>query len=502
MLIDLLLESLRNYSKLWHWFDALRRHVFGRSSEKLHFSEHPQLPFVDLPPLPEVETVVEKTVIERKKHRPTGRGKLPDNLPRHRKTLKPRPEDCVCQGCKREMTTIGEETSEQLDYRPSSLRILETIRPKFACRRCQDQVIIAPLPPAVVPRCLATPSLLAHVVTSKFTDHLPLNRQEGILARHGVDVSRKTMCDWVGRVADSLTPLYDIAKQTLIEGSIIRADDTTVRYLAPPLRQTRRGHQWAYLAGDGRLVVFEFTTDWRADGPVHFLHGFSGKLQADGYKGWNTVARKMPGVVLVGCMAHARRKFHDAKTSDLMRATTGLVFIRRLYQIEAAAKTLSPPERVALRQEQSRPVLDKFHEWMVKTRPSVSSKSPIGLAFTYLDNQWQELIRYLDDGDLSIDNNDTERILRSIAVGRANWLFAGSAEGGRRAAIICTMLASCKLNRIDPYAWLVDVLTRLPTTNERDLAELLPHRWKPTTDIAVERMAQVTEEEILVALSA
>lgn len=191
MLIDLVIELRRTVAQMEREIETFRRMIFGRSSEKLHLSEHPQLPFADLPALPEVETVVEKVVVERKKRKPTGRGKLPEGLPRHRQVLKLRPEDRICKGCEKEMESIGAEHCEQLDYRPSSLRILETVRHKYACRRCQDQVNTAPLPPAAVPKCLATPAMLAHVVTAKYADHLPLNRQEGILARYGVELSRK-----------------------------------------------------------------------------------------------------------------------------------------------------------------------------------------------------------------------------------------------------------------------------------------------------------------------
>lgn len=232
------------------------------------------------------------------------------------------------------------------------------------------------------------------------------------------------------------------------------------------------------------------------------MNGFRGKLQADGYKGWDVVARIMPGVQLVGCMAHARRKFHDAKTNDLFLATTGLLFIRALYKIEAEARALSPPERARARQERAGPILEQLRDWMTRTRLRVQPKSAMAAAFTYLANQWNELVLYLEDGELSIDNNDTERALRTVAVGRSNWLFAGSQDGGRRAAILYTMVSSCKLNRIDPWAWLADVLTRLPTTAECQLPELLPHRWKPTADFAIARAAETTEEEMLLALPA
>lgn len=502
MLIDLVIESRRSFARLLQEFDTFRRQVFGRSSEKLHLTEHPQLPFAELPQLPEVQAVVEKVVVERKKFKPTGRGKLPEGLARHRQVLKLRPEDRVCKGCDQEMESIGAERSEQLDYRPSSLRILETVRHKYACRRCQDQVNTTPLPPAAVPKCLATPALLAHVVTAKYADHLPLNRQEGILARYGVELSRQTMCDWVARVAEVFQPLYEVARKMVLDGSLLRADDTGIRYLVPGERQTRRGHLWAYLKGDGRLVVFDFTTNWCAEGPTTFLAGFRGRLQADGYKGWDVVARAMPGIQLLGCMAHARRKFHDAKTNDLLLATTGLLFIRALYLIEAEAKGLSPPERAALRKARAGPILERLREWMERTSPRMQPKSAMAAAFTYLANQWNELVRYLEDGDLFIDNNDTERVLRTVAVGRANWLFAGSENGGHRAATIYTIVASCKLNRVDPWAWLADVLTRLPATSADQLPDLLPHRWTPTTDFAIERTAETTEEEVLLALPA
>lgn len=451
--------------------------------------------------MPETETEIEEVKIRRKKRKPTGRKKLPGSLPRKRVILKPTEDDKRCRCCEQEMVTIGLETSEQLDYIPSSLRILETIRPKLACTRCRDRVVTLPPPAQAIPKCLATPSLLAHVVTSKFADHLPLNRQAGILARHGAEVSRSTLCGWVGRVADAVVPVYDMFKELVLSGVQIRADDTSIRVLDKKLRQTRKGHLWDYLGDDNRLVVFDFTPDWRAEWPVRFLDGFEGKLQADAYKGWSVVAELNPRIELVGCMAHARRKWDQAKTTDIGRATRGLLYFRALYKLEKLIAGLTPEERAAARQERAGPILDELYTWALAQRPFVLPQSPVYSAITYLDNQWELLRRYLYDGTLEIDNNDVERILRSVAVGRANWLFAGSESGGRRAAILYSLIMSCKLNGLDPYAWLVDVLTRLPGLEREDLHELLPYRWKPVTDIARERSVDVIEELVEVSLA-
>ncbi|QDV34420.1 Transposase IS66 family protein [Tautonia plasticadhaerens] len=372
---------------------------------------------------------------------------------------------------------IGEETSEQLDYRPASLFVVEHVRFKVACRHCQGHVAVAAKPPQPIEKGLPGPGLLAQVITSKYADHLPLYRQEGIFAQHGVEQSRKTMCGWMARAAWLLEPIWKAMRAEVLRSRVIQTDDTTVPVLDRRLDRARTARLWVYL-GDREhpYALYDYTADRSRDGPERFLGDYRGYLQADAYSGYDRIYSR--GVVEVGCWAHARRKFFDARTSDPERAHEALARIRLLYEVEAAGKGRDEAGLLALRRERSVPLLDRLGTWLEEQARRVLPKSPIGGAIGYARSNWAALNRFTEAGFLSIDNNASERAVKPVAIGRKNWLFAGSEGGGRTAAILFSLASTCKALMIDPFAYLRDVLDRVCTHPARRVAELLPDRWR------------------------
>ena len=410
-----------------------------------------------------------------------GRVPLPAHLPRERIEHHPPKEELICSCCGQAKQIMGEEITEELDYVPASFVVRQHVRFKYVCKHCQEGVVIADLPPRPIEKGRPGTGLLAHVLTSKYADHLPLNRQQGIFRRHEVDIHRSTMCDWVRDCAHLLSPIVHYLKQLILLSKVINTDDTPVPVLDDSRTQTRKGYLWVYI-GDRCIAVFDYTPTHSRDGPVAFLGDYGGYVQADAYKGYDAFFA-MGRATEVGCWAHARRGFYDAITTDPRYAHEMLALIGKLYDVERQAKEneLDVPAVKELRQEHSKPVLDAIHtclnDWSIELLP----KSPIGQAVSYARAQWEALNRYLDDGDLEIDNNLSERVLRTVAIGRKNWLFAGSDEGAKRAAVIYSLIATCKLCRIDPFAYLRDVLDRVSTHPARRIAELIPSRWAQTS---------------------
>ena len=497
--------------------DVLKRRIFGRSSEKMD----PGQLALDLgawlasqadvasEPSPAAPPASEKETPARKGH---GRQRLPAHLHRHRTEYHPAPEDRVCRGCSAELTKIGEETSEQLEYVPASVFVHEHARILYACPHCQENVVIGTLPVQPIDKGLAGPGLLAHVLTSKYNDHLPLNRLEGIFQRQGVELSRSTLCDWVGASARLLEPLVKEMKAEILASRKIHTDDTTVPVLDKSRESTKTGRLWVYVGDPAHEhIVFDYTPDRSRDGPRDFLKGFKGYLQADAYAGYDVVYASQD-VIEVACWAHARRKFFDATKTDAVRSRIALAYVRELYEIERRGRTLGEKERRDLRVAEAKPVLDTFKSWLDAEAKKILPKSPIGEAISYAQAQWVALTRYLDDGLLEIDNNRAERALRRVAIGRKNWMFAGSDEGGRRAAIVYSLIASCAALQIDPYVYLRDVLSRLPSTKGADALRLLtPKAWKaslsatlatPATAAAAAVAATVTAAAVAEATAA
>jgi transposase len=475
-------SSYRRQEQLQHQIDQLARRLFGPRAERIDPNQLVLgLGEVErfVPAVAEDEEEPEDEPPPPRRRRGHGRKRLPEDLPRKVVTIEPPEEERQCRGCGGALSRIGEETKEQLEYVPASFFVLETVRGNWACRHCEEGVVTAPPPPQPIEKGLPGPGLLAHVVVSKYADHLPLARQTGIFARHGVELSRSTLCDWVGAAAELGAPVVAEMKRDLIASKVIHTDDTPVAVLDRSRESTRTARLWVYLGDEGHPhTVFDFTPDRSRDGPATFLEGYEGYLQADAYSAYDGIYAG--GLVKeVACMAHARRKFYDARATDPARAFTALAFVRQLYQIEAKARELELPaeKRRSLRQEHAVPVLDGFALWMHEESPQVLPKSPLGEAFTYARLQWQALRRYTEDGDLAIDNNRAERALRTVAVGRKNWLFAGSDEGGRRAAILYSLISSARRHGLDPFAYLRDLFDRLPTHPQTRLAELTPVAW-------------------------
>ena len=483
-------ELTREKLDLKNQLENFKRRLFGRKSEKL--DEKQLLLFAELlEQASQLQTAVKnetsKPVAESKpRPKPTGRKPLPETLPVKREELLPDADDLVCaiHGCAK--NKIGEEVTEELEFVPASFYRHQIVRLKFACPKCEGNISIAELPPRPIDKGLAGPGVLAHLLTSKYADHLPLNRLEGIFARHGLDINRSTMCQWVGACSDLLDPIVKKMKTQVLSSAKIHTDDTPVPVLDDTRKQTRKGYLWVYI-GDQGDIVFDYTPNRRREGPASFLSSFKGYLQADAYNGYDGVFVDEV-IIEVACWAHARRKFHDAFETDRSRCLEMLEYIRQLYAVEREAKdrNLDAGGRFFLRLDKSRPILAVIKEKLDAWSLAVLPKSPVGQAVGYARNQWEALERFLENGILEIDNNISERNLRMVAVGRKNWMFAGSDEGGKRAAIIYSMVASCKHIGLDPFAYLRDVLDRISTHPHCRIAELTPRGWKaalnpPTT---------------------
>ena len=424
---------------------------------------------------------------------PHGRNRLPEHLPVERIEIHPPESQRTCSCCGKAMHAIGEETSEQLDYRPASLVRVRTARIKYACACEQGGVVIpsrsdgAAAP--VIEKGLAGPGLLAHVVVGKYADHLPLNRLEERFAREGVHLARSTLCDWIAQVAELLSPITEAMAKTMLSAHRIHTDDTGIAILAKG--RTQKGHVWTYIADDD-CVVFRFTSRRKSDGPREFLRGYKGYVQADAANLYDRlyVDGGADGEAIeVGCWAHTRRRFFEAQVTDRERALIGLGFIKRLYEADRAANESPPARRTEERQRLARPVLDAFKAWLDAESLVVLPKAPIAEAIGYARNQWSALTRFLEDARLKLDNNPAERQLRRVAVGRKNWLFAGSDEGAERACVLYSLIASCKLHGVNPFEYLRDVLVRVSDHPARDVLALSPKGWKQAKDFDAARNA-------------
>ncbi len=404
-----------------------------------------------------------------------GRKALPPNLERRRIVHDLAEGDKHCAQCAQDLRRIGEDVSSRYEYIPASMLVIEEVCVKYACA-CTVRTAVKPEQP--IARSTAGASLLAQVIVAKYADHQPLHRQEKMLARHGVEISRKTMGGWMAQCAALLEPLYGAARQVLLGSKVIGTDDTTVKVLDRKLDFARIGRMWPYLGDAGHPVtVFDYTPTRERAGPEKFLSGYRGYLQADAYAGYDAFFKGERGMTEVGCWMHSRRYFYKALESDERRMGPALALIAKLYGVEERAAGLRGEARRTVRQKLARPVLRRLHEYLLAIRGEVLPKSPAGAAVRYALNQWEALTRYAGDGDLEIDNGATERANRAIAVGRNNWTFLGSDAGGRTAAVLASFVASCQRARVEPFAWFRDVLSRIAAHPVTALEELLPHRW-------------------------
>lgn len=411
---------------------------------------------------------------QRPKRRP-----LPDSLPRVEVRHDLPATDCP--QCGQGLECIGEEVSEQIDIVPAKFFVRRHVRPKYCCRHCES-VHTAPLPAQPIDKGLPAPGMLAYVIVAKFLDHLPLYRQEYIFARLGVALPRSTLAGWLGELQVLVEPLVERLVQVLLEERVLHADETPVPVLDPGAGKTATGYLWAYRSGpwsSRQAVAFDFAMSRAQRAPSRFLEPFRGTLIVDGYAGYNEVLKR-PGMAEAGCWAHARRQFFDvAQATDSPIARSALLEIGKLYEIEREVKDLGAEDRAAERRRRAAPILAAFKDWLETTYAKSPPRSSLAKAILYTLNRWKALLRYLGDGNVNIDNNPVENAIRGIALGRKNWLFAGSEGGGERAALFYTLIETAKLNGIDPHAYLVDVLTRLPSAKARDLDALLPWNYRP-----------------------
>ncbi len=474
----------------------LRRQQFGRSSEKLDAAiTQLELALEDL----EEEQGAQEAATPAAEppdapgHARPARRSLPDHLPRH---VVEHVTACECPACGGTLRRLGEDVTEVLDYVPASFRVVRHVRPKFSCRQCET-ITQAPGPSLPIRRGRAGPGLLAHVLVAKFCDHLPLYRQSEIYAREGVDLERSTLADWVGQSAALLRSLVDALERHVMAGDRLHADDTPVPVLAPGTGKTRTGRLWAFLRDErpyagaaAPAVRYRYTADRRGEHPRAHLAEFNGVLQADGYAGFNGLY-DTGRVAEAACWAHVRRKFHDIHAAgNSPIAQEALTRIAALYGVEAPINGKPPDLRRYTRQAEAAPLLDGLRSWLETTLTKVPGRSDVAGAIRYALSRWTALTRYVDDGTIAIDNNPVERAIRPVALGRKNWLFAGSDAGGERAAAIYSLIQTAKLNGLDPEAYLRHVIGCIADHPVNRVAELLPWNIDVLPDTAAETVKQ------------
>lgn len=474
----LILEQKHQLTK--EELEYLRRQIFGRKSERFIGMDPTQLSL-------ELEGMVEAMRKEdteqisytRKKsgkEEKQGHGRMP--IPAHlrREEIIMEPEE-VPEGSKK----IGEAITEVMEYKKAEIYVKKYIRPKYALPK-EEGIVIGSLPSLPIPKGNAGPSLLSHILIGKYVDHLPLYRQQKQFKRLGVEISDKTICGWVAASCDLLMPLYEKLMQSVQQSNYIQADETPIKVLdRDKKRDTHKGYFWVYHSPVTKAVCFQYRKGRGREGPKEFLKDFQGAIQADG---WHVYDRfeKRDGIRLLGCLAHVRRKFEEAQDNDKARAGHVLSEIQKLYAIERKARgQLNYDERKGLRNKESKPVLQGLKAWLLENAPESNSKvlpkSKIGKAISYALGMWHRIERYLDDGRYEIDNNWVENSIRPVTLGRKNYLFAGSHDAAQRAAMIYSLLATCKKNNVEPSVWLTDVLTKIQDYHINKIEELLPENW-------------------------
>lgn len=468
---------------------AFTQAAFGRKSEK---TDPDQLDLA----LEDLETAIAAVQAEDEADAPPGkrvsqpraanRGSLPKHLPRIEELVEPETLTCTCGGC---LHRIGEDVSERLDVVPAQFRVIVTRRPKYACRSCTDGIVQAPAPARLVPAGLPTEATVAHVLVAKYADHLPLYRQAQIISRQGIDLDRSTLADWVGRAAFELRPVFDALIADLKRSTKLFMDETRAPVLDPGSRKTKTGYFWA-LARDDRPwggtappgVAFTYAPGRGGQHAERIMQGFSGVVQVDGYAGYNRLIapeRVGPDIRLAYCWAHARRKLVEiTRNGPAPIAEDGVKRIGELYRIETEARGLAPEARRAARQARSRPVIADMETWLVHHRVRVAAKSPLGEALNYIAKYWDGLCLFLTDGRIELDNNSVERTIRPIALNRKNALFAGHDAGAANWATIASLVETCKLNAVDPQAYLTGTLTAIVNGHKQSrVDDLLPWNY-------------------------
>jgi transposase len=461
-------------TRLEHELRQLKRLVFGQKSERFVPEEsRDQLKLFQAPHAEEEEPAETQTqtLVRKVPARKPVRQVFPSHLPREVVVIEPE----EVEGLKK----IGEEVTETLDYRPARITVIRRVRPKYVDPADEDRgVLIAPLPPRPIDKGMAEPGLLAHVVIEKYMDHLPLYRQAQRFRRQGITLSDSTLGGWIRSSAELVLPLGEALAVEALQSGYLQADETPIPVQDGDKQgKTHQGYYWVYHAPEPGLVVMDYRPGRGRDGPGTFLEGFQGALQSDGYAVYEMFDR-VPGIIAYRCWAHARRYFFEARENDPERARHALGEIRALYDIERALRVegASIAERKRMRQEHAPPILKRLHRWLEANKGL--PRSPWGKAVQYTLGQWKLLVKYVEDGRIEIDNNLVENAIRPIALGRKNYLFAGSHAAAKRAAVIYSLLATSKKHEVNPFEWLRDVLTRIPNHPHKRIHELLPHHWK------------------------
>jgi transposase len=484
------LVSLRHrYEQLEHRLDVLLRRMFGPRSER---ADPNQLALFALPaeasapPPPPAPPAGSPAQRKRKGH---GRRRLPENIERRRIPLDIDEQDKTCPCCGKLRRVIGEVVTERLGFEPTRFYVNEYVQLKYGCCCEQSGVVTAEKPIQPIEKGNAEPELVAYVAVSRFDDHSPYYRQQkGQFRRAGLEIPRSTLWGWMWQISELCLPLYDLMHDRVLRSKLLGTDDTPLPVLVPGNGKTQQGHIWAYRGDKGQPYnVFDFTMSHSHLGPLRFLRrdaespkeaAFRGYLQADAGSPYDPIFRQCGDLIEVGCWAHTRRKFFEAKDTDLARGLEALARIKQLYEVEDAAAGLSPTDHLALRHERALPLLAALKTWLDEQYAKVLPRSAMGGALGYALGNWQALLRYTEDGEIPLDNNLVEQMLKLVAIGRKNWLFAGSERGGRTAAVLFTLISSAKRHALNTWAYLRDVFWRLADLKPGELEELLPDRWR------------------------
>ena len=495
-LVKQLTSAQRKITMLQNQVEELLRRVYGRRSEKLHPDQlmldplimeainQPEGSSTPLVEMPETVTPPAKKIKKAKRRHP-GRIPIPEHLERREILLDIPEAEKVCPETGAPLKKIGEEVSEKLEYRPGKLIVNVYRRPKYAApESIADSgpgVITAPLPDHPIEKCKADVGLLSHIIVSKFADHLPLYRQDGIFAREGVEIPRATQASWLMQIYGSISSLQDVLKAAVLTGDVIFTDDTVIPLQVKGNGRVKKARLWVYLRGGPGppLAVYDFSRDRSKKRPLDFLDGYQGYVHADAYSGYDELFGKS-GIIEVGCWAHARRKFDKALTSRPLEATDILSRIAQLYHyVETPCAEMEPQERYRYRQQHAPAILEGLFARMEELKANTIPSEPLRKAVDYALNQREALKRYLEDGRLRPDNNLAENAMRPVALGRKNWLFTGSEQGGRAAALYLGLIESCKGCGVNPWEYFDDMLRRIMSHPLSRLRELLPDQWKP-----------------------
>jgi transposase len=481
-------ELLAENSDLKQQLAYLKRMVFGQKRERFVPSvPEEQMALEDLfettgtkvPGFAESKETI--TYDRRKPQKGHGRNPIPEDLYREKHVLDVPESDKVCSCCGSPKTHIGDDVTEELEYKPAVFFVNQYVRPKYACPKCPDTgITTAPMPPRPIDKGVAGPGLLSYILVSKYVDHLPLYRLQQMFMRYNIHVNRSTMAGWIAELCNPLEAIYREMKESLLLSFLIQADETTLKVLDDTVKgKCVLGYLWPYV-GDEKLAVFEFRDSRSHEGPTDFLSAFTDRyLLSDGYAGYNDVVKKQQLTHLM-CWAHARRKFFEAKDLAPDFVATVLEHIKELYKVELEATEgkLDYTARCELRKQKSVPMLERIKSLLENPGKVVLPKNKIAEAIAYTLNHWTHLTRFLEDGRLPIDNNLCENTIRPVALGRKNWLFAGSIDGAKRMAIIYSLVATCKLNSINPYEYFLDILPKAASYPNKNISDLTPINWK------------------------